>query len=250
MKMKYLLLLPVAVFCLSCESKIVEVEKNKLFAEVFVWVSPRYFDTDSNKYIDKENMNFSGTLIGESVTAINSIFIGEESVPYENIYRGRNIEYGSINFKNASTLFIENDDYKKFIINNSLGKLEGIIKIPDSIYNVEYSLSDTVRSDENLEINFNGNADYYILSYVVAYQIPPDTLYYHYLEKKLVSVTTKFVIDLTQFSNSRYLVVNSIQAFNGPLPEKGTNGNMSGDGSGFLYSLKRKVLSNHLIIMK
>lgn len=238
----------------SCDqnTSIVEVEKNKLFAKVLITTYPSYFNPDSNKVIFIPTLDFEGELIAESITSIQSIFIGNENVPFEDSYSIDRKNYGVINFNKLNPSFIEVIKTNKFIVITGVGKLEGIFVIPDSVNNISYNhnFQDTLKSNDSLEIFFEGNADFYVLDYWITYAIPPDTNLMYHAPGEIISKTNKFTICSSKLSKSGILAINSIESFNGPYLEEGSVGNMSGDGTGFLYSKVYQYVFNYFYIKK
>ena len=158
MKMKILFLFIFLFTLISCDEKstIVEVEKNKSFAKVVVSTYPSYFDPDSNIVIYKATMDFEGEIIGESITSIESILFGNNSIPFEDSYSSDPKNYGVINFNKPAETFIELFKTDKFTIKTGIGELEGIINMPDSVVNISYNhnLLDTLKLNDSLVISF------------------------------------------------------------------------------------------------
>lgn len=239
---------------ISCDEKstVVEVEKNKLFAKVVVTTYPSYFDLDSNRIIFKETMDFEGEVIGESITSIEAILLGINSVPFEDSYSIDPKNYGVINFNKPAETFIELFKTDLFTINTGIGNLEGMINLPDSVNNIIYNhnLLDTLKLNDSLVISFEGNANYFVLKYSITYAIPPDTNLIYHDPGEIISKTNKFIINSSLLNKSGILAINAIESFNGPYLEEGSIGNMSGDGTGFLYSKVNQGVYNYFYIKK
>jgi len=254
MKIKILFLFAILITLISCDEKstIVEVEKNKFFAKVVVNTHPSYFDPDSNKVIFKVTMNFEGEIIGESITSIENILIGNSNIPFEDSYSIDPKNYGVINFNKPAETFIELFKTDKFTIKTGIGKLEGVINMPDSVINISYNLNlfDTLKINGSLEISFEGNANYYVLKYWITYAIPPDTNLIYNDPDEIISKSNKFIIGSSLLNKSGILAINAIESFNGPYLEEGSIGNMSGDGTGFLYSKVNRSIYNYFYIKK
>lgn len=238
----------------SCDetSTIVEVEKNKLFAKIIVITYPSYFDLDSNRVIHKTTMDFRGEIIGEPITSIESIIIGNKSVPFIDSYSIDPKKYGVINFNKPVEAYIEPFQTDKITIKTGIGELKGIINMPDSVSNIIYNhnLFDTLKINDSLEIYFEGNANYYVLNYWITYAIPPDTNLIYHAPGEIISKTNKFTISSSMLNKSGILAINSIKSFNGPYLEEGSQGNMNGDGKGFLYSMVDQGVYNYFYIKK
>lgn len=254
MKTKIFLLIILLIAFISCDEKstIVEVEKNKLFVKVIVTTHPSYFDIDSNRVIYKTTMNFEGEIIGESITSIKSILIGNISIPFEDSYSIDRKNYGVINFNKPPETFIEPFNTDKFIIKTGIGELEGIINMPDSVLNISYNhnLLDTLKLNDSLVISFEGNANYFVLKYWITYAIPPDTNLIYHDPGEIISKSNKLIISSSMINKSGILAINAIESFNGPYLEEGSIGNMSGDGTGFLYSKVNRSVYNYFYIKK
>lgn len=252
MKTKLLFILFAFFLIISCESNssLVEIEKNKLFTKVVVSVQPSFYDPISKIFINEENINFEGELISESITTIESIKIGNESIPFTDSYSIDRKNYGVIKFNKPSETFIDFSISNKFLISTKIGGLEGFIQFPDSIYNISYNLTDIITASDSLIILFEGNADYYVLNYWISYAIPSDTLELYYSPGEIISKTNKFVLSSSHLNKSGRLAINSIESFNGPYLEEGSKGNMTGDGTGFLYSKRNQSIYNYFDIVK
>jgi hypothetical protein len=254
MKVILLFLFLISLTLFSCDEKstIVEVEKNKLFAKIVVTTYPSYFDPDSNKIIYKETMDFQGKLIGESITSIKNILIGNENIPFEDSYSIDPKNYGVINFNKPAETFIEVFKTNKFTIYTGIGNLEGMILMPDSVNKISYNhnIQDTLKSNDSLEVSFEGNADYYVLRYWITYAIPPDTQLIYNDPGEIISKTNKFSLHSSRLNKSGILAINSIDSFNGPFLEEGSKGNMRGNGSGFLYSKISQNIYDYFFIKK
>lgn len=254
MKTKIFHILIMLTAFVSCDetSTIVEVEKNKLFAKIIVSTYPSYFDPDSNRVIHKTTMDFRGEIIGERITSIESIIIGNKSVPFIDSYSIDPKNYGVINFNKPVEAYIEPFRTDKITIKTGIGELEGIINMPDSVSNIRYNhnLFDTLQINDSLEIYFEGNANYYVLNYWITYAIPPDTNLIYHAPGEIISKTNKFTISSSMLNKSGILAINSIKSFNGPYLEEGSQGNMNGDGKGFLYSMVDQGVYNYFYIKK
>lgn len=254
MKTKIFLLVIMLITLISCDEKstILEVERNKLFAKVIVTTHPSYFDPDSNKVIHKTTMNFEGEIIGESITSIENILIGKNSIPFTDSYSIDRKNYGVINFKKPAETFIAPFKTDRFIIKTGIGELEGLISMPDSVINISYNhnLFDTLKTNDSLEISFDGNANYYVLRYWITYAIPPDTQLIYNEPGEMISKTNKFTIGSSKLNKSGILSINTLESFNGPYLEEGSLGNMNGDGTGFLYSKVSQSVYNYFYIKK
>ncbi len=254
MKPGIIILFIMLITFISCDQKstIVEVEKNKLFAKVIVTTQPSYFDPDSNKVIHKTTMNFEGEIIGESITSIESIFIGNSSIPFENSYSADPGNYGVINFNKPVESFIEPVKTDKFRIKTGIGELARIISMPDSVINISYNhnLFDTLKINDSLEISFKGKADYFVLRYWITYSIPPDTNLMYHAPGEIITKTNKFTLSSYCLNKSGILSINTIESSNGPYLKEGSYGNMNGDGTGFLYSKVNQSVYNYFYIKK
>ena len=213
--MKKSLLISLLFFCtlVSCDetTTIVEVEKNKLFAKVIITTLPSYYDPDSNRVIFKETLDFNGELISASITTLEKIIIGNNSIPFEDSYSIDRKNYGVINFNRRPDKFIQPLNNANFVLQTQIGSIEGVIRIPDSIYNIQYSITDTIMMNDSLVVTFDGAADYFVLYYYVY----PDSTPYQF-PGELVSKTNKFILNGTHFNKKGSLQISAIGMFNGP----------------------------------
>ena len=247
----YLFFVSIILVLLSCEGNktITEAENNKLFAEIFVSLKNSYYDSDSKKTLNIANLDFKGELIGENITAIDYIMVGNDTVPYEDSYSYPRDNWGVINFNRPTGVFIDASFPKRFMVKTKIGSIEGTIIIPDSVKNLSYNKKDSLHIGDSLIVSFEaGDADYFKLNYALFYNLS-----YNPVANKFGSTITReprVVIDESMTSIEGVLQISSITAYKGPFPEEGASGNMTGDGSGFLYVLRKQNIYDYFQIVK
>ena len=246
----HLLLLSTILIVVSCESDktIMEVEKNKLFAEVFVGLKSSYYNPDSHKTLFVPNLTFEGELIGENITAIDYILVGNDTIPHQDDYSVDRNNWGIIHFNKPTSVFIDASFPKRFLIKTKIGSIEGTILIPDSVKNIRYDKKDSLHVGESLKVSFDaGDADYFKLSYVLFYN-PSDHPVYSEFGETITRETT-VIIDKSMTFTEGILQISSITVYNGPFPEEGSSGNMTGDGTGFLYVIRRQNIYDYFKVV-
>lgn len=118
-------------------------------------------------------------------------------------------------------------------VRTSYGSLIGDIPLPDSIDSIIVNCGDTLAHGESLVIHLpDTGADFYDVS--VSYWWRDTLNNWQHLDLDTFVNNDSVVFDDSFFTHygDIFLQVNPI---NGPMPCAGTEGNMSGNGSGYLY---------------
>ena len=246
-------------FCSEVKNNFIEVEteKNKLFLQMTI--GTEFLFVDSN-YV--ESLTFAGNLLSQTNTSIDYLVFNADTVwPDQfsvlplvlNDYHWPGYVYKEIT--KLRTFAINPFDQGTFKIKTKLGSLEGAINLPNSIYNkIKFikvsngqqdtiSANDTIYYGEELKIQFNGNADFYRVEYLIHKESSIGDFYYEQTKEDF------FLLDTTKLNINGDLQIRVVHCVNGPFPEEGSVGNMSGQGSGFLYSVREDNLydSFHLV---
>jgi hypothetical protein len=115
-------------------------------------------------------------------------------------------------------------------VRTSAGDVEGAVSLPDEITHLEFSESEVLELGEPLTISWPGqDADFYYFG-----------LYYEWGDWEYSAIDTvlsgnSVTIEGSFFSHDGVIWDVWIQPTNGPVPQPGATGNMSGYGSGYLY---------------
>ncbi len=233
----------------SDSNSIIEVETNKIFAKVFVEVKNTYYNIDSGKVVVKPNLDFRGELIGENITTIEYILIGTDTVAYGDSYSIDRNNWGVINFNTPTGTFIEPSFPKRFLIKTTIGSIEGTIVMPDSVKNIEYDKQDSLNVGESLLVNFTSEeGDYFKLNYALFYELSTSPVTFNEFGEK-ISRENSVLIDSTVTFRNGTLQISSIEIFKGPFPEDGSVGNMTGDGMGYLYTIRKQYIYDYFKVV-
>lgn len=234
----YLFASMILISCTDQES-IIEVERNKLMAEIYI--SP---------HTPNVSMEFSGSIIGESFFDIIYVKINDQEVNYET--------YQDIGYSRRSALtffwtpfnnYLPFSKSGKIEIATSIGKLYGFYKIPDTLSYVRYNfeIGDTLRNGDKLEIDIDNDADYYVLSYLIENRNIGDSNYFS-IPGIIVSKDKHITIDQNILNRSGHIWITDIQSVIGPDISAYSGGNMSGDGVGYLYGQVSQNIANKFYI--
>lgn len=227
----------------SCtdQESIIEVEKNKLMANV-------YFS--KYNFITGNFMRFRGFIIGETLFDLTSVRINDSTVNFDTYENNiSSTKSAMIEFWTPLNEYLTFIGSGKFEINTSIGKLEGYFEFPDSIRSVNYNMNvgDTLREGDKLEISFEGKADFYILHYLHQRGVWGDSGYFS-IEGRMISKENKFIVDQNILNKSGHIWIADIISVNGPDITQPSYGNMTGSGTGFLYTdIKKQIMDKFFI---
>ncbi len=224
----------------SCDSEVTRVEDTKMMANIDVMLIDSYHDSTLTDQI--QLLSFWGTLITNPISSLKYVLIDSDTVEVSQQPDLNN--RGIISFRSPFNSKILNINPRTFKLITDLGYLEGLLSFPDSISSVQFNYTDTLRISDTLKIIFNGNGDYYIAGISMSWGSE------YYKSIRLVSKERQFIIDSTFFENEGRLYIDYIYSYRGPYPEVGSNGNMYGDGKGFLYCIRPKSISKLFFIVK
>ena len=119
-------------------------------------------------------------------------------------------------------------------VKTSQGKINGTISLPDTIMTLGLSETSNLPLSTPFTISWAGsNADFYYVSFDYEYKDENDNWQYEYFDE--MTSDNSFTFPGSIFSYNGEIEYISIQPINGSVPQEGAEGNMSGDGSGFLY---------------
>lgn len=224
----------------SCESEVTSVEDTKMMANIDVFLSES--DYDSSGVPQLQYLSFFGTLITNPISELECIMIDNDTV--EVTYQMDPNNSGIISFHSSLFSSVLNINAKTFKLITGLGYLEGPLSFPDKISEVQFNFADTLRMSDTLKILFDSNADYYTADVSMSWGGE------YRKSVRLVSKEEQFLIDSTFFEDEGRLYIDYIYSYRGPYPEVGSSGNMYGDGTGFIYCLRRKLISKQFFIVR
>ena len=260
--MKIIVIIFLGFLLISCTeetTKIVEVEteKNKLFLEIFI--GQNYILTNSGLEL---SLIFNGKLLTESNTSIDYLIFATDTVWASDINISSGQWYGSPwngyvykEFKNLEDYFIQPITSGNFKLHTDLGSLEGEINIPDSIGNLKFiringnqidsiAIGDTINYGEKLKVEFADVADFFRIEYAVHPDSGLSDFYYDQIEDNFL------LLDTNKLNVNGTIQMRIIESVNGPFPEAGNIGNMVGQGSGYLYSIRKELYYPNIIYIR
>lgn len=221
----------------SCDNTIDYPEEDKMMATINIYSRKSFIDTTGYLYL-----YFSGTLITNPIANLKYILVDNDTIyPYipTNITND-----GIITFHNSPEDQTFDLNYRFFTLVSTSGYLTGLLNFPDSISSVRYNFEDSMKVSDKLIISFNSNADYYVFNIIIS------TNTIRYKEMQLVTRQNFLEIDSTLFKDAGGIFIHYATAVNGPYPESGSNGNMFGDGTGFLNCIKGKEIFKSIRIVE
>lgn len=117
----------------------------------------------------------------------------------------------------------------------SAGEVAGTMSLPVTISLLHFSEEDSLELGESLMVSWPGaNADFYRFTLQYAWRDTTGSpARYEYADSLVAGPAV--VVDGSFFSHDGVIGIVDVQPINGPYPEAGTSGNMSGEGTGFLY---------------
>ena len=189
-------------------------------------------DTDEEEEIFIENTTAGGVILGDPLPEFTHIKLNETVFSSSTTYPGY-VFFG--NFENDEQAMITSNFSPLGVeVKTSLGKLNGTIHLPDIITALTLSEYDTLQIGESFTISWSGsNADFYAVSCEYEWRDANGNWHWEDLDE-FVSGNSITYPGSTFIHNGEIDYIR-VQPMNGPFPEEGTAGNMSGDGNGFLY---------------
>lgn len=196
-----------------------------------------------NQYEENSYLLFDYAIYSDPITNVNSIEVNNYDLKIDN-YRSSDNLYGySPIYEDSLNKQI---DKLKITIKTELGELKGTIEKPDTVSNV--TIPKSIQYGDDIEVSWSGNADYYNIYYVFRYIDENGRSKYYsdvftYLTKKSLTISNDI------FNYDGIIDYLQISPVNGPIPKNNSNGNMSGDGGGFIYYTTYDYILNNPIIV-
>ena len=190
-----------------------------------------YDDNWDSVYI--ENTEAWGVILSDTLPEFThlklneTVFSGDD---YSEIYPGY-IIFGD----NDSTAMITSNFTPLDVeVKTSQGKMNGTISLPDTIMTLGLSETSNLPLSSPFTISWAGsNADFYAVSISYGYKDENDNWQYEYFDE--MTSDNSFTFPGSIFSYNGEIDYITVYPINGTIPKEGAEGNMSGDGSGFLY---------------
>ncbi len=192
-----------------------------------------YYDPITNEPVYENNTLINGRIEGNPIPDLEHVKIGDNTYLPEQIMDVLP-GYLSFGYYPKRIRIFENYDSLNIEIQTSQGKLVGKINLPYTIENITFSEEDTLELNSPFTISWDLNkADFFYVK--IRYQWF-DSLQTNHFEEYQEYVYENYITFPDTFFTHKgkinYLIVRPI---NGPLPQINSEGNMTGDGVGFLY---------------
>lgn len=197
-----------------------------------------YWDDNYENRIYVDNTSASCIIHGNPFPDFTYFKLGETKFSgddYLDIYPG----YLSINGYENDLRITSNLNPLDVEVKTSFGTVIGNISLPDTITTLGLSETSNLPLGSPITVSWSGsNADFY--SVTINYEWSQNDNYHsEYLDKFVSGNSVTY--DGTIFSYNGVIDYIRVQPMNGPIPEKGSESNMSGDGSGFLYYMVKTI---------
>lgn len=210
------------------------------------------YDNDSLT-IPKQEINYLGStyvygvIFGNPIPGFEYIKLGDKSFsgsPYYKYYPGY-LMFGMVS-GGEEIVITSNLNPLNTELKTSFGTLSNTISLPDSVENLTLNVVDTLPLNQPLTISWNnGSADFYEVILDYSWN---DSMTYDYVYIDTFITDNSITFPGTLFSHNGNIYFNSVTSINGPLPGAGVEGNMSGDGSGFLYYISPSAYFNYIVV--
>ena len=174
---------------------------------------------ENEEIIIRSALSISGKVVADTLPSIEFVTVNDTTYMVESGLEIGEKTFSIIFDKEVSS--ISNIDIE---VKTSIGTMYGSIAKPDSISNISFNPALPIQSNQKLTVMWEkSNPQYY--HYMLFSR-------YNYFDE--ITKTNKIELPAIQFSsNGTYQLV--IYGVNGPVPQEGAEGNMKGDGVGFLY---------------
>ena len=211
--------------------------RNNLYQNVFVYVKRGvpWFISDDSSYV-------YGEVLSTQITDFYYLKINDTT------YDQYHYSYSSFNFGNYHKTVVSSKIEPLTIeVATSIGTLKGSINKPDSIA-VSLSEYDTLKLNEPLTIEWTDEkADFYKIYMHYIWHDSSNTPIYNHIRDYVTDNSITY--PASNFPNHGVIEHLYVQPINGPIPEKGSPGNMTGNGSGYLYYFEKKYIGSESIVV-
>ena len=227
--MKKLILLSI-ILVVGCDSA-TESDTQQIMCVYANHYNSYYDDEYNSVYI--ENTQAYGLVLSDPLPGFTHIKLNETVFSGDDYSE---ISYGYTYFgNNDSTIMITSNFTPLDVeVKTSQGTLNGIISLPDTIMTLGLSETGNLPLSAPFTISWAGsNADFYYVAFDYDYKDENDNWQYEYFEE--MTSGNSFTFPGSIFSHNGEINWIRVQPINGTIPQEGAEGNMSGDGSGFLY---------------
>lgn len=242
-----------SIFSLSIFSCSNSTDTDKIVSQVLFFYAEHhdsYWDDQTDEEIQVENTTGGGVVFADPVPTFDyykmgsATYSGEE---YFNYYPGY-LSFGHFN-DDTDVRLTSNFSPLNIEVKTSSGKLNGSITLPNVIESLTLSEYDTLELGQPFTISWSGsNADFY--SVYCDYEWIDNNGNWHEADLNDFVVGTSITYPGSIFVHNGDIDYIRIQPMNGPFPGAGSEGNMAGEGSGFLYYMtEREYYEGETIIV-
>ena len=229
--MKKLILLSI-VLIVGCQGVLVEPDTQQMMF-IYANYANSYHDGYINETVYEENTVVGGIIVSDPIVEFTHLKVNETVFSGDDY---SSIQYGYTSFGryDSTSRITSNFTPLDVEVKTSQGKMNGTISLPDTIMTLGLSDTSNLPLSTPFTISWAGsNADFYNVSINYEYKDENDSLQYEYFQE--MTSDNSFTFSGSIFSYNGEIEYISIQPINGSVPQEGAEGNMSGDGSGFLY---------------
>jgi hypothetical protein len=234
----FVLLLFFLMFNLSC--------KNDTSSNQIAILSANYYTsyTYGGQIPAIPYVSTSGVIFSSPMVTLNYFKVGDSLYNEENLIRYGN---GSVSFANFGHEVNAKLDPLTIEISTSLGILRGTLSLPETLVSFEANV-DTLTFGQDVEFFWNGsNASFYWVSFLYLYRDSLNQIRQAYYDTLTTQKSVRY--DGSLFYYDGTIELSDITPVNGPFPIPGTVGNISGDGSGYLYYYNRSKDIQKIVIV-
>ena len=228
--MKKLLFISI-LFIVGCDNATEPDTKQIMF--VYAEHFNSYWDDHNNESVYVENTRTWGLVVGDPLVEFTylklneTVFSGDD---YSSFRQG----YTSFGWADSTARITSNFTPLDVEVQTSQGKMNGTISLPDTIMTLGLSEISNLPLSTPFTISWAGsNADFYYVFFDYEYKDENDNWQYEYFEEMTSGNSFTFLGSNFSYNGEIYYI--TVQPINGTIPQEGAEGNMSGDGSGFLY---------------
>lgn len=228
MKKSLIILTIFTIFMLlGCEESSTESESESQIMFVYAYHSNSYWDNETDEEVEIENTQAWGVVFADPIPSFDYLKLGNEISNWHEYYPGY-IAFGE-------DLRITNNFHPINVeVKTSAGTVKGNISLQDTIDSINLSTYESLDLGESFTISWTGsNADFYLV--YCDYEWKDNNGTWHYTDLDTFVTGNSVTYPGTIFIHNGEIDYIRVYPYNGPLPKEGAIGNMTGDGSGFLY---------------
>jgi len=201
----------------------------------YAYHSDSYWDDQIDEVVYDENTTGGGVVFANPIPSFEHYKMGTSTFGGEDYYRyyPGYLSFGDFN-DNVDAMITSNFNPLNIEVKTSLGNLNGSVALPDTINLITLSEYVHLELNQPFTVSWHGsNADFY--SVYCDYEWIDNNGNWHYEDLNDFVTGTSITYPGSIFSHNGEIEYIRVQPFNGPLPGSGAVGNMTGEGSGFLY---------------